>query len=104
MNTAFKHTPLPKIDNFLMLYMKDMFEVWEVESLFRLIDHKSGVLLHENDGLIFTLDAMPYYPGTCMEIIKWKPPHMNTIDFEIKYLGQFADEKIWGLFVNDRQY
>ena len=62
-----------------MIYMKDMFEVWEVKSLFRLID--AEMLMHENDGLIFTQDCCPYYPGTCTEIVKWKPPHMNTIDF-----------------------
>jgi mRNA guanylyltransferase len=42
---------------------------------------ENGILVHENDGLIFTVDKCPYYPGTCKEIIKWKPPHMNTIDF-----------------------
>jgi hypothetical protein len=39
------------------------------------------ILVHENDGLIFTVDECPYYPGTCQEIVKWKPPNMNTIDF-----------------------
>ena len=66
---------------YLMLYMKDMFEVWETPDLFKLIDPEKGLLMHENDGLIFTINACPYYPGTCNEIIKWKPPHMNTIDY-----------------------
>ena len=42
--------------HFLMLYMKDMFEVWQTQHLFKLIDEKKGLLMHENDGLIFTVD------------------------------------------------
>jgi len=41
-------------------------------------------LKHENDGLIYTKDACPYYPGTCAEILKWKPKDMNTVDFRAK--------------------
>ena len=62
----------------------------------------TGPSLIKNDGLIFTVDACPYYPGTCNEIIKWKPPHMNSIDFEMKPLGQFRGDRIWGLCVQDR--
>ena len=47
------------------------------------------ILVHENDGLIFTVDECPYYPGTCQEIVKWKPPNMNTIDFQFKPLKWF---------------
>lgn len=45
---------------------------------------KDGILPHGNDGLIFTknLEA-PYVNGVNRQIIKWKPPHMNTIDFSI---------------------
>ena len=84
-----------------MLYMKDVFEVWQVPNLFDLIHPNKGLLMHENDGLIFTVDACPYYPGTCPEIIKWKPAHLNSIDFELKRLGEFADAAIWGLYVQD---
>ena len=69
---------------FVNIYQKDVFEIWQTPYLFEMIDHKDGVLLHENDGLIFTIDACPYYPGTCEQIIKWKPPHMNTIDFDLR--------------------
>lgn len=64
-----------------------MFEVWDTKSILKLID--SGTLRHENDGIIFTVDACPYYPGTCEEIVKWKPPVLNTIDFRIKWLSTF---------------
>ena len=82
-----------------MLYMKDIFEVWQVPSLFKLIDLDNGLLMHENDGLIFTVDACPYYPGTCNEIIKWKPARLNSIDFALKRMGTFAGCSIWGLYV-----
>lgn len=60
--------------------------------------------MHENDGLIFTINQCPYYPGTCQEIFKWKPAELNTVDFELKQLGFFPNigpELIWGLYVND---
>ena len=65
---------VPKID----LFMKEMFRVQDAHVLF---DHILPKLEHENDGLIFTVDAAPYYMGVCPHIWKWKPMHLNTIDF-----------------------
>ena len=67
-----------------------------------MIDPDTGILLHNNDGLIYTIDACPYYPGTCEDIIKWKPPHMNSIDFSFVKLGKFHDDEIWGLYVKSK--
>ncbi|KAJ3005449.1 Dcp1p-Dcp2p decapping enzyme complex alpha subunit, partial [Thoreauomyces humboldtii] len=39
---------------------------------------------HGNDGLIFTSVNLPYVPGTCPKILKWKPPELITVDFQIK--------------------
>jgi mRNA guanylyltransferase len=45
-------------------------------------------LPHGNDGLVFTCKRTPYQFGTDKNILKWKPPHENTIDFKLK-LGEF---------------
>ena len=60
--------------------MKEMFNVWDAHELILKVIPK---LEHENDGLIFTVDACPYYPGTCEHIFKWKPIHLNSIDFNL---------------------
>lgn len=38
---------------------------------------------HEKDGLIFQPVDAPYTGGTCHEILKWKPPHLNSVDFRL---------------------
>lgn len=38
---------------------------------------------HEKDGLIFQPVDEPYKGGTCHNIFKWKPPHLNSIDFKL---------------------
>jgi ribA/ribD-fused uncharacterized protein len=49
---------------------------------------------YETDGLIFTPKASPVAPPedrkgkTWMRVYKWKPPHMNTIDFLLKVLPE----------------
>lgn len=40
--------------------------------------------LHGNDGLIFTCRSTPYKIGTDENILKWKPPSENTIDFRMR--------------------
>ncbi|KAI5160552.1 mRNA guanylyltransferase [Nematocida ausubeli] len=44
-------------------------------------------LQHENDGLIFTCVDYPYKAGTCPAYFKWKPPHLNSVDFRIQKAG-----------------
>lgn len=41
-------------------------------------------LSHEVDGLVFQPVKDPYVCGRCMEILKWKPPDLNSVDFKLK--------------------
>jgi len=61
--------------------MKDVFKACDTPTIF---SHLIPKLPHENDGIIFTKNKCPYYPGTCSEILKWKEKHLNTIDFTLK--------------------
>ncbi|KAJ1641644.1 Dcp1p-Dcp2p decapping enzyme complex alpha subunit, partial [Coemansia asiatica] len=50
-------------------------------------------LAHASDGLIFTSCAAPYTPGTCDQIIKWKPASENSVDFVARLVPQ-KDRKV----------
>jgi len=58
---------------------------------------------HGNDGIIFTMNCCPYYPGTCGEIVKWKPASMNSVDFIIRKLKMKSETEIlWGLYCRNK--
>lgn len=57
-------------------------------ALTQMFDQVLPNLKHGNDGLIFTCKNTRYVFGTDKHILKWKPPHENTIDFKLR-LGDF---------------
>jgi mRNA guanylyltransferase len=57
-------------------------------SIRQMFDNVLPTLKHGNDGLIFTCKSTPYQCGTDRHILKWKPPHENTIDFKLR-IGDF---------------
>jgi mRNA guanylyltransferase len=67
---------LPK----LKCILKDFFMIAQVRYIF---NNYIPLLPHGNDGLIFTKNSFPYKSGTNENIVKWKPPEKNTIDFLI---------------------
>ena len=81
---------IPPVD----VFMKEMFNIWDAHVIFSLIKNK---LEHENDGMIFTVDAAPYYMGQCHHILKWKPLKLNTIDFSVELLLPESSIHIWSL-------
>ena len=48
-----------------------------------MIHHYIKCLPHENDGLIFNDERKPYVLGRNDGYLKWKPAHLNTVDFLI---------------------
>lgn len=64
----------------MKIAVKDFFQVDASAYIFNKMVPK---LPHENDGLIFTRNSVPYPVGATNNIIKWKPPEFNTIDFLI---------------------
>lgn len=64
---------------------KEMTKPYQLEYIFKQLLPN---LPHGHDGLIFQCATTPYVPGTDESILKWKPPHENTIDFMLR-LGPF---------------
>ena len=64
---------------------KQMHQSYHLQHIFNNILPQ---LKHGNDGLIFTCKDTRYQFGTDQHILKWKPPHENTIDFKLR-LGDF---------------
>lgn len=66
------------------LFLKDFFEVDDVPAILNF----SKRLPHPSDGIIFTPVHLPYVPGTCPQLLKWKPPHLNTADFATMFYAE----------------
>ncbi|KAJ3878710.1 mRNA guanylyltransferase [Lentinula edodes] len=60
--------------------VKEIRSAYNVEQVFSM---DIPALQHENDGLIYTCVNTPYSPGTDSNVIKWKPPTENSIDFKL---------------------
>jgi mRNA guanylyltransferase len=77
-------TPNPDLRPFA-LKEKKTYPAYSIRQMF---DNVLPSLKHGNDGLIFTCKSTRYEFGTDRHILKWKPPHENTIDFKLR-LGEF---------------
>lgn len=80
-----KKTKQPRIK----VCVKDFYTVDSSTYIFNKMTKK---LPHENDGLIFTRNSKPYPVGATSNIIKWKPPDYNTVDFMIVNNVQLEEE------------
>ncbi|KAF7991671.1 hypothetical protein HCN44_010472 [Aphidius gifuensis] len=79
-------------------------EFWPVMQADRLLSDKfSQQLGHEPDGLIFQPSKEPYCPGPSSEVLKWKPPSLNSVDFKLKIVREsglgIVPKKVGQLFV-----
>ncbi|KAL7667728.1 hypothetical protein ACOME3_010463 [Neoechinorhynchus agilis] len=48
---------------------------------------------HETDGLIFQPVYMPYIFGTFYELLKYKPPRLNSVDFKLVIPGHVMEKR-----------
>jgi hypothetical protein len=87
----------PSSSGMLRLRVKDIYEKHAIRSLFKHIvkdpkaryiylNHarRDGVMCNENDGVIFAPCKMPYVVKNCSALLKWKPPHLNSVDFALE--------------------
>lgn len=81
----------PKADDAFAIYIKDFFDVCHSASVVFPLGCRLG---HECDGLIFTPADDPYKPGTCQRLLKWKPAHLNTIDFVIELVMGYEPNQV----------
>ncbi|PNS17422.1 hypothetical protein CAC42_7105 [Sphaceloma murrayae] len=81
----FRKFPDEKQQQPFEVIMKQMEKGYGIEMMLKDVLPK---LTHGNDGLVFTCRTTPYQAGTDPNILKWKPPHENTIDFRLQ-LGPF---------------
>lgn len=90
----------------LRLRIKDFYETKNLRRLFQRIrknpegayiyqnnDRRDGVLCNENDGVIFSPVGMPYQIKNCPALLKWKPPHLNSVDFQILLTKSFDSRR-----------
>ncbi|GBG30716.1 mRNA-capping enzyme subunit alpha [Hondaea fermentalgiana] len=68
-----------------VLTLKQMFATADVDFVLNEVikGPQGGNLPHENDGLIFTRIDKPYKCGKTSDILKWKPRHLNSVDFQV---------------------
>ncbi|CAD5224961.1 unnamed protein product [Bursaphelenchus okinawaensis] len=60
-------------------------DFYEVSCTYKLFEPKFRALMsHDVDGLIFQPGDQPYVPGRYDKLLKWKPPHQQTIDFRLQ--------------------
>ncbi|XP_065191969.1 mRNA-capping enzyme-like [Sycon ciliatum] len=64
-------------------------EFWDIERTESTVFEKIIPLLnHPNDGLIFSPAMDPYKLYTNHDVLKWKPPELNSIDFQLKIVKE----------------
>lgn len=56
--------------------------------MIHILKEEVPTLKHRSDGLIFTSVDAKYDLGTCIKMLKWKPPHENSVDFKLQIEGR----------------
>eukprot|EP00238_Polyblepharides_amylifera_P009995 CAMPEP_0196588424 /NCGR_PEP_ID=MMETSP1081-20130531/60480_1 /TAXON_ID=36882 /ORGANISM="Pyramimonas amylifera, Strain CCMP720" /LENGTH=276 /DNA_ID=CAMNT_0041910911 /DNA_START=195 /DNA_END=1022 /DNA_ORIENTATION=- len=71
------------------LFSGELFRVrrksfWPLSQCRKVLTDFTETLCHESDGLIFQAANDRYIPFTCQALLKWKPAHMNSVDFHLE--------------------
>ncbi|EER45789.1 mRNA capping enzyme alpha subunit [Histoplasma capsulatum H143] len=82
-NAMYKKYPSEKQHRAFAVEDKSTQFSYGLEMMFREIIPRVKKV-HGNDGLIFTCRSTPYKIGTDENILKWKPPGENTVDFRMR--------------------
>lgn len=69
-------------------YSKELFSVrlkdfYELKHVQFILKEMIPALPHANEGIIFTPLDFPYISGVNKHLLKWKPAHLNSIDFQL---------------------
>lgn len=88
---------IPAATGTLRIRVKDYYEKVYIRDLFAHIvkdsdgeyvysnhDRADGVIANHNDGVILAPVRMPYPIKACAALLKWKPPHLNSVDFALQ--------------------
>lgn len=81
-----------KVQQGLLDKTKEPFSVrmkpfWDIVTSRKILDGSfASQVSHEVDGLIFQPVPDPYCPGRCLDVLKWKPPDLNSVDFKLKVI------------------
>ncbi|KAF7697512.1 mRNA-capping enzyme subunit alpha [Cucumispora dikerogammari] len=78
-----------KDDDGFKIKLKEMYKSYGFSEIYKNIDK----LEHKNDGLCFTPVFKPYSIGIDNSWLKWKPSHLNTIDFVVYKMTPELDMK-----------
>ena len=95
-----------QVEKGLLDKREEPFEVypksfWDLSQTRKLLDGDfCKNLLHETDGLIFQPLNDVYKFGQCNEVLKWKPPELNTVDFKLIIETSQSNSTVGNLMVD----
>jgi mRNA guanylyltransferase len=89
---ALRFIKLYTSESMLKISVKEMQKAYGLHAVYM----QQNKLKHRSDGLIFTPTNMPYRSGTAPKLLKWKPPHLNSVDFVVKRSTEW--ERLYKLF------
>ncbi|BFZ11350.1 hypothetical protein BsWGS_14390 [Bradybaena similaris] len=81
-NTKISQGTLDKTKEPFSVRLKPFYDITMSRKF--LDDKFTKTLSHEVDGLIFQPSSDTYVCGRCQDILKWKPPSLNSVDFKLR--------------------